>query len=784
MAKTYNPVTGKWMLSAPVPNAWSQVGAYTPWNTGVSQASINANPNIQSVTTETGKTYNFNNWGGITQQTTPKAPVSTTVKTSNLPKPPTGGDFNKPYNTVLPQATTTVASPQVPVIKKKTVSEVWYTPTDYTDIETMDINWLKDYTKSLEYDVKYWGKQLNKEEYLKLQKALDKVKQLETVVTNPYEWLIKEQEAKKAEEKKALDLQSQELMTTQQKTEQERLNAQTDIIDQASAEQQRTLGYILWGQGVERSWFAVDQANKISQNMQSQKSLMKNESMARLEKYKAELAGATAEQLQAYDNNIATLQNEIANFTVDNIQKLDEYNAQEAKTIGERLESLVALSQPIAKQAPLTEEEKAIAKQYWTLLIKPDWSVDKEVLSLMQANFPSLINEAVSQWATVAQERVWQTEFWFTNVWDWIIARTNPKTGEIEYTQWPQVKSYELKTSWDRLFKFDPTTGETTEVAPDWYTKWWTPITSVIQKALEKCKTGAQCGKFVNDILEGAWVGRIIWNEYSTKENAIKTIGEAMSQEEIGMWSIFAYPVKWSPYWHIGIITGVNDDWTINLMDYNYKWDEKPRERSNVNISEIMNLWWLISKPVISEDTVDTTKPLTDKQFTQSNQIITSFKSDPQIKAFEEAFTNGTSLLSSLNEASWPWDVSAIFQFMKALDPQSVVREAEFETAAKSAGVWEQFKNIPANKIEWTKLTPAQRIAFGKLAKQFIKDKGNLYQIKYKDWIRRLEKQQIDTNVFPTNLADQIDTYLWSPTQSTSAPSWTKTNYQSIRDNL
>jgi len=31
--------------------------------------------------------------------------------------------------------------------------------------------------------------------------------------------------------------------------------------------------------------------------------------------------------------------------------------------------------------------------------------------------------------------------------------------------------------------------------------------------------------------------------------------------------------------------------------------------------------------------------------------------------------------------------MSGIFQFMKSLDPQSVVREAEFETAANSAGV-------------------------------------------------------------------------------------------------
>ena len=70
---------------------------------------------------------------------------------------------------------------------------------------------------------------------------------------------------------------------------------------------------------------------------------------------------------------------------------------------------------------------------------------------------------------------------------------------------------------------------------------------------------------------------------------------------------------------------------------------------------------------------------------------------------------------------------------MKTLDPTSTVREGEYATAAKSAGVWEQFKNIPANKLEGAVLSPSQRIAFGKLAKKFIENKSTLYETKYKD---------------------------------------------------
>ena len=61
---------------------------------------------------------------------------------------------------------------------------------------------------------------------------------------------------------------------------------------------------------------------------------------------------------------------------------------------------------------------------------------------------------------------------------------------------------------------------------------------------------------------------------------------------------------------------------------------------------------------------------------------------------------------------------------MKTLDPTSTVREGEFALAARSAGVWEVFKNIPANKLEGTILTDKQRAAFGKLAFEYVKNKG------------------------------------------------------------
>lgn len=78
---------------------------------------------------------------------------------------------------------------------------------------------------------------------------------------------------------------------------------------------------------------------------------------------------------------------------------------------------------------------------------------------------------------------------------------------------------------------------------------------------------------------------------------------------------------------------------------------------------------------------------------------------------------------------------------MKSLDPASTVRESEFELAAKSAGVWEQLKNIPANKIEGTILSDEQRKAFGKLALKFVENKAKAYDRDY-DYMLQVFREQ------------------------------------------
>lgn len=74
----------------------------------------------------------------------------------------------------------------------------------------------------------------------------------------------------------------------------------------------------------------------------------------------------------------------------------------------------------------------------------------------------------------------------------------------------------------------------------------------------------------------------------------------------------------------------------------------------------------------------------------QIDAIVKSFESSPIVKNFNEVQNKKFSVDRMLveGEASGPVDLAVVFEFMKALDPTSVVRETEFAAASKSGGIF------------------------------------------------------------------------------------------------
>lgn len=93
-----------------------------------------------------------------------------------------------------------------------------------------------------------------------------------------------------------------------------------------------------------------------------------------------------------------------------------------------------------------------------------------------------------------------------------------------------------------------------------------------------------------------------------------------------------------------------------------------------------------------------------------------------QTKGFQEV--NAAFSRIKASEDTAPGDLSLIFNYMKMLDPGSVVREGEFATAQNAAGVPERILNIYNKAITGERLSPGQRKSFTSQAGQLYKAAG------------------------------------------------------------
>lgn len=344
--------------------------------------------------------------------------------------------------TVTPKVATTTT----PVVSLSKQTENAYTPTDYSDIDSMDIKGLKDYQRSVEYDIQH-GKPLNKEQQLKLLYAQDRVQELiqPQAIPNPIVPLIEQEQQAKAQRQTELQQEQDRLIQSQQENERQYIESQNILFKQAEDEQKKVMWYILWWQWAETSSYWAEQLNKIGMNFAWQKQALIAESNARLQKYRAELSWATRQELDQYDNNINNLKLQSAQYDVDNMKLVNAYNIQEWQDLNKRFDILyqTAQAQAISRE-PLTQDQIDQAWYYASFLVKQDWSLDNNILDLLQKTNPSLINSAIQQWVAIQKEREWQW-YTFSNIGWWQIAVQNPKTWKVEFIQWNRQNEYDYQ---------------------------------------------------------------------------------------------------------------------------------------------------------------------------------------------------------------------------------------------------------------------------------------------------------------------------------------------------
>jgi len=172
------------------------------------------------------------------------------------------------------------------------------------------------------------------------------------------------------------------------------------------------------------------------------------------------------------------------------------------------------------------------------------------------------------------------------------------------------------------------------------------------------------------------------------------------------------------------------------------------------------------------------------EKFSQMEKIKKDFTWDNLVKSFEEQVVQWTNLLTSLSDISWPWDMAAVFQFMKSLDPRSVVRETEFEAAQKTSWVVDMTTAKIQKLIDWEFLTKGQRQDFKKLATAYMLNVSKVYDKKWNDTFNTMKIQNIPWTFMPTSMSETLKQLLRENARKESVDPDTSKTKQELIDSL
>ena len=104
------------------------------------------------------------------------------------------------------------------------------------------------------------------------------------------------------------------------------------------------------------------------------------------------------------------------------------------------------------------------------------------------------------------------------------------------------------------------------------------------------------------------------------------------------------------------------------------------------------------------------------------------FSSLPPVKQFSDQTSAYGRVVASVNDPSPSGDLALIFNFMKVLDPGSVVREGEFATAQNAGGIDQRTRSLYNRITSGERLTPEQRADFADRATRLYSEAQSQYQ--------------------------------------------------------
>lgn len=286
----------------------------------------------------------------------------------------------------------------------------------------------------------------------------------------------------------------------------------------------------------------------------------------------------TPEQKTALELQKEQISNNMDLLKQSQMNDLALYNKYANAKLDNQLEAELtdlSVTDPTQLRANLSNVLQWYYDTYWDIIQRSKSQVVDDVLAYAQENWVS-VAEALKKnfieplqskpeyksmirnnyWMNAQIQKVWDTLVWITYDDNWIpqyhTIWWSSSAWTSSFTNYTPISSSSLSSWIDNFINSHP----------EW-SDWW------------------QCWEFVNDYLQSLWLDRLFTDPID-KKKAVKNSDEAT------VWSIAIMDSKNYPqYWHVAIVTSDNGDWTVNLLESNWGWDEAVHVRNNVPKSSI-----------------------------------------------------------------------------------------------------------------------------------------------------------------------------------------------------
>jgi hypothetical protein len=377
-----------------------------------------------------------------------------------------------------------------------------------------------------------------------------------------------------------------------------------------------------------------------------------------------------------YDDKILDRRNKLITLTADEKTQINELRTKLQKDI-ENIEANKKIVQNL-----MSDPKTAMIAHKAGLSLTDSPDVIAEKLQKYYIKNPTLISESIVNLQAKYPDAG-------INFWD---------STDVIKSKLSKSETYKKEMSSGKFsIQFDPMTGE-----PMMFNSLTGELTSVASSTsnsslLTPGADGGQCGDYTHKIADNI---PAMGNTYEEKMRLANVstkdwkVGDMLIQKTL------------MPYGHVSIVTAVNGN-QVTVTESNWKGDEKVGTRTltmgDKSVTGVYRGAKLKTPEKVTQtgnitpDGYDITRftqqfystPRGQQALNNEQQYQTNFMTQQAVKDMLVVQNKAASVEAIINAGvGGPGDLALVFEFMKALDPNSVVRETEYEAAAKSGNIF------------------------------------------------------------------------------------------------